>query len=284
MSITKYPKRFSVEMTENKHRPIRIGAVSYLNSKPLVYHLGQLAENAELSLDYPSLLADQLAAGELDVALIPSIEIIRNPECELISDACVASCGPVLSVRLYSRVHPGKIKTLALDVGSRTSATLVRIFLSEKYGVHPELHPLPFGKPIEESDCDAMLMIGDRAMHLPEESFEVIWDLGEEWYNWTGLPFVFAAWAARRGVELGNLPERLSEARDQGVANLHEIAITEAPKLDISPQLAENYLRNNLHFHLGSAERNGLRLFQDLATYLPAGGADVVQRYCISTR
>ena len=86
-------------MTENKHRPIRIGAVSYLNSKPLVYHLGQLAENAELSLDYPSLLADQLAAGELDVALIPSIEIIRNPECELISDACVASCGPVLSVR-----------------------------------------------------------------------------------------------------------------------------------------------------------------------------------------
>ncbi|MEZ6049161.1 MAG: menaquinone biosynthesis protein [Planctomycetaceae bacterium] len=271
-------------MTDNKHRPIRIGAVSYLNSKPLVYQLSQLAADAELTLDYPSLLADQLAAGELDVALIPSIEIIRNPNYELISDACVASCGPVLSVRLYSRVHPGKIKTLALDAGSRTSATLVQIFLSEKYGVHPELHPLPFGKPVEDSPCDAILMIGDRAMHLPEENFEVVWDLGEEWYNWTGLPFVFAAWAARRGVELGDLAEVLSDARDLGVQNLQEIAESEAPKLNISPQLAENYLRHNLHFHLGSAERNGLRLFQDLATYLPAGGSDIVQRHCVSTR
>ncbi|QDU78724.1 Chorismate dehydratase [Polystyrenella longa] len=271
-------------MTDNQCRPLRIGAVSYLNAKPLVYRLAELAPAAELKLDYPSRLADQLAAGELDVALIPSIEITRNPSCKLISDACIASCGPVLSVRLYSRVHPGKIRTLALDVGSRTSATLVRIFLSEKYGVQPELAPLPFGKPVEASECDAILMIGDRAMHVPEEEFEVVWDLGEEWYSWTGLPFVFAAWAARTHVELGELPDILSEARNQGVEHLAEIAAEEAPKLDLSPELAENYLRNNLHFHLGSAERNGLRLFQDLATYLPPGGIDIVQRHYVSTR
>ncbi|MAT15723.1 MAG: hypothetical protein CMJ46_10705 [Planctomyces sp.] len=265
-------------------RTLRIGAVSYLNSKPLVYRLAELAPDAEVTLDYPSRLADQLNAGELDVALIPSIEIIRNPSLRLISDACVASCGPVLSVRLYSRVHPGKIKTLALDVGSRTSATLVRIFLSEKYGVHPNLYPLPFGKPIEESNCDAILMIGDRAMHIPEEKFEVVWDLGEEWYHWTGLPFVFAAWAARADVDLGELPEIVSAARNEGVACIAEIAAEEAPKLNLSVEKAENYLRHNLHFYLGSAERNGLRLFQDLATYLPPGGIDIVQRHCVSTR
>lgn len=260
-------------------RPIQIGAVSYLNSKPLVHNLDQLAHGADLLLDYPSVLADQLAAGDLDVALVPSIEILRHPEYSLISDACVAGCGPVLSVKLYSRVSPGDIRTLALDVGSRTSATLVRILLAEKYGVIPEIRPLPFGQSVGETEADAILLIGDRAMHVPSETFHTVWDLGEEWYSWTGLPFVFAAWAARPGTDLADLPEIISHSRNQGVAAISEIAKQEADKLEITPETAENYLRYNLHFQLGSAERNGLHLFQELAAALPPQGVDVVPRH-----
>ena len=100
---------------------LRIGAVNYLNTKPLVCGLEQLAPQAEIVFDLPSRLADGLAAGQLDVALIPSVEIFQNPTYTLVSDACIACRGPVLSVKLFSRVPPAEIRTLALDEGSRTS-------------------------------------------------------------------------------------------------------------------------------------------------------------------
>ncbi|MCA9014883.1 MAG: menaquinone biosynthesis protein, partial [Planctomycetaceae bacterium] len=245
--------------------PIRVGAVSYLNSKPLIEDLEDLADNAELMLDYPSLLADDLAAGRIDVGLVPSIEVIRNPDYEVISNACVATQGPVLSVKMYSRVPLGQIKRLALDMGSRTSATLVRIMLAEQYGVFPEVEPLPIEQTIEATQADAILLIGDRAIHTPETRFVATWDLGEEWLRWTGLPFVFAMWAVRRDQETGNLDTALCRARDKGVSLLDEIARREAPKLGIDVAVAESYLKNNLSFYLGPAECCGLRLFQELA-------------------
>ncbi len=264
--------------------PIRVGAVSYLNSKPLIEDLEELADNAELMLDYPSLLADDLAAGRIDVGLIPSIEVIRSSEYEIISNACVATQGPVLSVKMYSRVPLGQIKRLALDMGSRTSATLVRIMLAEQYGVYPEVEPLPLDKTIESSTADAILLIGDRAIHTPESSFAATWDLGEEWLRWTGLPFVFAMWAVRRDQETGSLETALCQARDKGVTLLDEIARREAPKLGIDESLAESYLKNNLSFYLGPAECCGLRLFQELAikTGLAPEGVPLVFRNCIS--
>lgn len=264
--------------------PIRVGAVSYLNSKPLIEDLEELAENAELMLDYPSLLADDLAAGRIDVGLIPSIEVIRSSEYEIISNACVATQGPVLSVKMYSRVPLGQIKRLALDMGSRTSATLVRIMLAEQYGVYPEVEPLPIEQTIEASTADAILLIGDRAIHTPEASFAATWDLGEEWLRWTGLPFVFAMWAVRRDQETGSLEAALCQARDKGVLLLDEIARREAPKLGIDESVAESYLKNNLSFYLGPAECCGLRLFQDLAikTGLAPEGVPLVFRNCIS--
>ncbi|QDT40475.1 Chorismate dehydratase [Gimesia alba] len=264
--------------------PIRVGAVSYLNSKPLIEDLEDLADNAELMLDYPSLLADDLAAGRIDVGLVPSIEVIRNPDYEVISNACVATQGPVLSVKMYSRVPLGEIKRLALDMGSRTSATLVRIMLAEQYGVFPEVEPLPIEQTIEATEADAILLIGDRAIHTPETKFVATWDLGEEWLRWTGLPFVFAMWAVRRDQETGNLDTALCRARDKGVAMLDEIARREAPKLGIDVAVAESYLKNNLSFYLGPAECCGLRLFQELAikTGLAPEGVPLVFRNCIS--
>ena len=259
---------------------VRIGAVSYLNSKPLVEDLADLLPKADVSLDYPSRLADDLAAGNLDVGLIPVVECMREPDYEIVSDACVATRGPVLSVKLYSRVHPGFIRTLALDEGSRTSAALARIMLRERYGVDPLRQALPLGQSIADSDADAILLIGDRAMHTPTESFETVWDLGEEWLNWTGLPFVFATWVARSGAASNHVVEMLSEARDRGVSRISGIARREAAKLGIEVDAAESYLKDNLHFRLTSAERSGLRLFHELAVQqgLAPEGVDLVFR------
>ena len=259
----------------------RIGAVSYLNSKPLVEDLSGLLPTADVSLDYPSHLADDLAAGRIDVGLIPSVEAFRDPDYEILSDACVATRGPVHSVKLYSRVHPGFIKTLALDEGSRTSAALARIMLHERFGVTPELRPLPLGKNVEHSDADAIVVIGDRAMKPVAQTFETVWDLGEEWAEWTGLPFVFAMWVGRSGTSFGEeIVRGLAESRDLGVSRFETIAGRESTKLGIPVEEAEKYLKENLHFRLGSAEQSGLRLFQQLAVQngLAPEGVDLVFR------
>jgi chorismate dehydratase len=259
---------------------VRIGAVSYLNSKPLIEALDELAPSADLELDVPSRLADRLVDGSLDVALVPSFECLRRPGYEIVPDACVATHGPVLSVKLYSRVAPGEIRRVALDEGSRTSAALVRVMLAERYGVWPQTEPLPLGSSPESVQADAVLVIGDRAIHPPRERFAVTWDLGEEWLAWTGLPFVFAVWAAQGGADLGDVPDALNEARDRGVASLEEIARREGPRIGIPVETARRYLTRNLHFSLGDAERSGLALFHELTVQLGLApkGIDVVYR------
>src|SRR5262245_3708277 len=139
--------------------PIRIGAVSYLNSKPLIEGLAEAVPDASVILDYPSRLADGLARAALDVALIPSIESVSDPDYEVVSDACVATRGPVLSVKLYFRTSPGDVKRLALDEGSRTSAALARVMLAERYGVQPLIEPLKLESTVAATDADAILLI-----------------------------------------------------------------------------------------------------------------------------
>ena len=260
----------------------RIGAVNYLNSKPLIEGLADLATGAELLLDFPSRLADQLSRGQLDVALIPSIACLGDPNYEIVSDACVATRGQVLSVKLFGRVAPAKIKRLALDAGSRTSVALSRILVGERYAVFPQLEPLPIEKSLANTTADAILLIGDRAIPKPSESFEFIWDLGEEWTRWTGLPFVFAMWATRSGTDLGAVEEALGAARDLGERNLEAIGRREAPLLGLPEQTTIDYLTQNLYYRLGAAERQGLQRFYQLAVEhdLVPGGIDLVFRHC----
>jgi len=244
---------------------MRIGAVNYLNSRPLIEGLSSLLPTAEISLDYPSRLADQLASARLDVALIPSVEYFRQSGYEIVSDACVAARGEVMSVKLYCRVPPGKIRSLALDEGSRTSAALARVILAEKYGVFPTTEPLKLDATTRDSDADAVLLIGDRAMHTPDEAFDDVMDLGRKWYEWTGLPFVFAMWVARCDSSTDGVDEALAAARDRGLANIEEIVRNDGVRIGLSEEVGRHYLTKNLHYRLSSAERTGLRLFQELA-------------------
>lgn len=248
---------------------IRLGAVRYLNTKPLIFGLTELLPSAEQVLDLPSRLADGLAEGTLDVALVPSIEYLRDPSYTIVSDACIACRGPVLSVKLFSRTPVAEIRSLALDEGSRTSIALVRILLKERFDLEPRLLPLPIGAAVADVAADALLVIGDRAMHSPGGGpFAEVWDLGDEWVRWTGLPFVFAMWVARAGFDASELAGALSAARDLGLANLEAIAASEAAPLGLSRPQCVSYLRDSLYFYLGQEERRGLEQFRELARKL----------------
>jgi chorismate dehydratase len=267
------------------HEPVRVGAVNYLNTKPLIYGLERLAPDVQLVLDYPSKLADRLASGELDVALIPSVEFFQDPTYTIVSDACIGCRGPVLSVKLFSRVPVENIRTLALDEGSRTSVAMLRVLLSERYGLEPHLEPLPIGATLADTSADAALLIGDRAIRTAVPCVE-IWDLGDEWCRWAELPFVFAMWTARAGSDLRMIEQALSEARDAGLAHLDEIAKREAAPLGLTQPECVSYLRDNLHFFLGRKELEGLDLFYRMARKLNLAppGVDLGLSGCQSSR
>jgi chorismate dehydratase len=245
---------------------VRIGAVNYLNTKPLIYNLERLAPKAWLSLDLPSRLADRLAEGKLDVALIPVIEYFRGDGYSIIPSIAIATRGPALSVTLFSRVPWAEIRRVALDEGSRTSSALTQILLRQRYGVLPELRPLPTDVAAENAEADAVLLIGDRAMKSCLPGFRFAYDLGQEWHDWTGLPFVYAVWAVRSGAKLDGVEKALQEAKRQGLAHVGEIAATEAPKLGLDAGFCRRYLETVIQFRLGPQEIAGLQRFYDLAS------------------
>jgi chorismate dehydratase len=263
-----------------RHEPLRVGAVQYLNTKPLVHGLAGLG--LDVSFDLPSRLADRLANGRLDVALIPSIELFRGAGYRVVSDACIGCRGPVMSVRLFFRTRPGRVARLAVDEGSRTSATLARVLLAERFGIHPAIEPLPMGAGLDDTSADAVLLIGDRAIGSHRGSFQLVWDLGDEWCRWKGLPFVFAVWAAQADVsadELARIEPLLAAARNSGKANLAAIASAEAAAHGLTVPQCLSYFRDNLHYDLGPREREALSAFYGHAVRLELAptGLDVAR-------
>jgi chorismate dehydratase len=252
--------------------PFRVGAVQYLNTRPLVH--GLAAPGLDVSYDLPSRLADGLDARAFDAALIPSVELFRGGAKIVVSDACIGCRGPVMSVKLFLRTRPERVTTLAIDEGSRTSVALAQIVLAERYGVFPALETLPIGAGLGDTAADAVLLIGDRALGPASDrtgrggTFQLVWDLGDEWVRWTGLPFVFAVWAAREESTARRLAPLLSSSRDAGRANLASIAAAEAAAHGLTVPQCLSYLRDNLHYELGPAERQGLQLFHEFLVRL----------------
>ncbi len=250
---------------------IRVGAVSYLNAKPLYYRLCEFGPQVELTMDVPSRLAGQLAEGLLDLALIPSVEYLRGVSrgYEIVPGFAIAARGAVRSVKVFSRVPFGRIRRLALDAGSRTSQALAQVWLDARHGLRPEIvEELPMGVSALESTADAVLVIGDRAMKVPHDPFVEVVDLAEAWVELTGLPFVFALWVSRGGVDLGDLPEALRRSRAEGLANADELARTHGPRLGLDFATCYDYLTKVLSYDLGESEVAGLRRFAGMAARL----------------
>jgi chorismate dehydratase len=245
---------------------LRIGAVSYLNTKPLIHGLTDRLPNCELILDLPSRLAERLSAGDLDIALIPSVEFLRgHEELQIVSNACIACRGAVRSVQLLFRVPPQSVQSIAMDVGSRTSAAMSQVLLYERYGLRPTISILPIEADFYLDDSDALLVIGDRAMKIQSERFQECWDLGAHWNQWSGLPFVFAMWVARSSAVgdswLLEVTAALEACRDEGLANAKNLAARFAPDYHLSTEDCLLYFTEQLHFNLGKSERAGLDLF-----------------------
>ena len=228
---------------------------------------GEQREQFNLSFGLPAECADRLAASEADVGLVPCIELTRQ-RLAIIPGAGIACHGPVRSILLVSKVPFDRIRTLAADSGSRTSVVLARLILRRKYVSEPEVVSARPELPAMLENADACLIIGDPALLLDPGNlpFHVL-DLGTEWTQMTGLPMVFAVWAARSTFPVQD-PAPLLDSLAYGMDRIDEIVAIESPKRSVSPALAKQYLTRNIVFRLGQAEYRGLDLFLEYAKQL----------------
>ena len=245
--------------------PIRLGAVSYLNTRPLVYGLEALHDMFEIRFDVPAKCAELLHANAVDLGLIPSIEFPGHGY-RIVPGVSIASDGPVASVAIFSKVPTADIRSIALDTSSRTSVALLRVLCARWFAIEPRLVPMPPDLARMLDQCDAALVIGDNALFTDYEGLglEKV-DLGEEWIGMTGLPFVYAFWAGRPGVVARADIAALQHARDRGILAAANIGAAAYPDSPDHAARADLYLRENVKYALGEPEIAGLRRFYELA-------------------
>jgi len=230
--------------------------VSYLNAVPTVHGLGA-DPRFEIVRDVPARIAARLHAGEIDLGLIPSIEYAEG-EYAIVPGVAIASRGPVRSVSLLHRGRLEDVRRVAVDTSSRTSAALVRVLLRDRLGRDPEYTPMPPDVPIMLDRADAALVIGDPALYYDGDATRL--DLGAEWTERTGLPFVYAFWAGRPGAATADDVAALQSALAAGLAAVRQIAVSYNGHPDRAA-LNEAYLRGHISYALGPAELSGLREF-----------------------
>jgi chorismate dehydratase len=246
-------------------RPLRLGAVSYLNTKPLVYGLDP--HQFDVRFDVPSQCATLLHDGQVDLGLIPAIEYLRGQDYHIVPGVSIASDGPVATVAVFTRSPMSQVKSLALDVSSRTSVALTRVLCAKHWKIAPSFVPAAPDLDAMLSRADAALVIGDPAFAIdPVRRGVTKIDLGIEWQAMTGLPFVYAMWVGRRGAASVGQCRALQQARDQGLAHLPAIAREVAGGDAAVERRALEYLRDNLQYGLGPPEAAGLRRFHELAS------------------
>jgi chorismate dehydratase len=238
--------------------PVRLGAVSYLNVRPLVHGLGS-DPRVSLRFDIPSDCARLLAEGAIDLGMVPSITYADRPGDRIVPGVCIGSDGPVASVALFSRKPVRDIRSIALDASSRTSAMLVRILCARVFHVDATFVTRPPDLGSMLAAADAALLIGDPALFLDPRAFgaEKI-DLGQAWTDMTGLPFVWAFWSGRAEAADAHVVLRLQMAAAEGQGHIDAIAADYCAATPAEIPLATAYLRENLTFHLTWRAEAGL--------------------------
>lgn len=241
---------------------LRVGIVDYLNSKPLAWGFlkGHHANLFAPELHPPARVARLLADGELEVGLIPSIELARIPGLEVLPDLCVAAEHEVRSVLLVSREPLERVRRVALDANSRTSVALLEVLCAERFGIEPEFSVQPPDVERMLAEHEAALVIGDPALSVDRERFGVH-DLAGEWHALTGLPFVFAVWAVRPEVEFPDLSVYFKNSLRHGLASLDSLVRESAAELGLDTEVIRRYLTEHLRFVLRDEEREALGEF-----------------------
>jgi chorismate dehydratase len=246
-------------------RLTRLGAVDYLNARPLVYGLERRSDLFAIRFDVPSKCAALLHEGSIDVGMIPTIEYLRGSSPYLIVPGMgIISDGAVASVAMFSTKPIEQIESIALDTSSRTSIGLLRVLCCEAFGLDPGFVPMLPSIDAMLERCDAALVIGDPALYLDHEARGLLKiDLGERWTALTGLPFVWAFWAGRPGALTAAAIAALVAARDAGVAASDEIADTYCGPERAA--LGRAYLRDNIRYTLDAGAAAGLVKYYELA-------------------
>jgi chorismate dehydratase len=231
---------------------IKISAVSYTNTKPFIYGIehDDVLQQIDLSLDIPTDCAAKVISGQVDVGLIPVAAIPLVPNANIISDYCIGSVGAVNSVFIFSDVPVQEIRTVRLDSQSRTSNNLAKVLLKFYYKVDVTYSTNP------ESQSDASVLIGDRTFGKKEQ-YAYAYDMGQEWMNFTGLPFVYAAWVANKKIPqtfVASFNKALKLGLDNRAALLKELPVN--PLFDL-----DDYLMHKLDFDLTDKKKEALKLF-----------------------
>lgn len=240
---------------------LRLGAVSYLNVRPLVAGL-ESAPDVSLRFDVPSVCARLLGEGHIDLGMVPSITWLDRPGDLIVPGVCIGSEGPVASVALFSRRDMTDVRTVALDASSRTSAALVRILCRRYFAIDPVFLTQPPDVSAMLGRADAALLIGDPALFLDHRALGLTKiDLGELWTDMTGLPFVWAFWSGRAGAASPAVVARLHEAADRGRADIDRIAADYCRPYPARVPVAREYLRHNMRYGLGPREVEALRIY-----------------------
>lgn len=261
-------------------KPVRIGAVEYLNARPLVYGL-ERNPRFDLRFDLPSRCAELLHAGQSDLGLIPSIEFLRAPDgpgsYRIVPDLAITSRGPVASVAVFTTRDMRDVRSIALDTSSRTSVALTRVLCARVFNISPRFEDQGPDLAGMLSRADAALIIGDTALFLNggpltlgegAEARTVMVekiDLGELWLQTTGLPFVYAFWAGRLGAVGPDDVRALVETRDGSLQRTREIGEAYFPGEPERQAVADRYLRGNIKYVFGQEERAGLDRFYQYA-------------------
>lgn len=231
--------------------PLRVGCVKYLNARPLICGWA-----GPVDFDNPSALCAKLAAAELDVALVSSLEYLRHPIYRIVDDVSIAANGPVYSVIVAHQTPLPRVSEIQLDPASQTSVALLRVLLAEK-----RLSPKMVSLSVSSTRTSAKLLIGDQAIRFRAEHGDRLdyWDLADEWRKITDLPFVFALWLIRpETAEAKSIAERLRRIRDHNFDKITEVARSQS---EFPVDFCKGYYRKNLSFEFGQAEKAGLLEF-----------------------
>jgi len=259
---------------------LRISAISFLNTAPLMWDFEHpesaqrdLQAEFEISYTVPSACADSLRRGDADIGIIPAITYQIIPDLVVIPEIAIASHGPVRSILVLSKKPLAEIKTLAADTSSRTSVVLAKIFFQKWWqpgSAGPEFIAVDPDPDKMLARCDAALLIGDPALTADRSKYAVSVDLGEEWTQRTGKPFVYAFWAVRRAALVNHpladdLAGIFQRSRDHGLTEVNKIGKEWAPRLGIDAAAIEDYLLNNMRYGFDPQQLAGLNLFFSLA-------------------
>jgi chorismate dehydratase len=244
-------------------RKLRVGSVPYINAAPLTRWLetDEATPFVEVVYAPPSVLAHQLQARELDVALVSSVELARRDDARPVADLCIGSRDAVLSVRLFCKTPLRQVRTIALDTSSLTSVALTQILLTRAYGVQAAYRRAAPDLDAMLQQADAALLIGDLGMTAVHSAVREILDLGSAWRAYTGLPFVWAVWLANAETPDQPLTELLQRAYQWGKARRDALINAESQRTGIPGELCERYLTQVMVYELDESLRAGLTRF-----------------------